>query len=271
MHFPASWLCSFDMEDLNTSTDSSQLSQSSSDDEELVFLGGPEPKRPRVVSSSSSESDDMVFPDDGCSEEPSGDASVASDSIAGKVVQVLSETCCPAQCMWNLTIKEAFTSRMKFRSLSNNQQRQWIADKLVENSTISQGEIDTTYLVAGKVVCKTAFTKIHGFSMSRLQRAKKSVSQGQLLISQHGNTGRRKSTSAVEEATVWMERYFHLIGDKQPDKNRIHLPSWETKEDVYHRYEDDMKLRSVFPIGLSTFYRIWNENCPNVVIPKVNY
>ena len=33
------------MEDLITSTDFSQLSQSSSDGEEMVFFGGPEPKR----------------------------------------------------------------------------------------------------------------------------------------------------------------------------------------------------------------------------------
>ena len=106
--------------------------------------------------------------------------------------------------------------------------------------------------------------------MRRLQRAKKAVSQGQLLVSQHGNTGRINSTLAVEEATIWMERYFHLIGVKQPDRNRIHLPSCKTKEDVYYHYEEDIRLRSVSPVGLSSFYRIWNENCPNVVIPKVN-
>ena len=109
--------------------------------------------------------------------------------------------------------------------------------------------------MAGKFVCKKAFADVHGFSLSRLQRA---VSKGKLIVSRHGNRGKKRLTSTVEEAKIWMERYFHLIGDKQPDKD----------EDIFHRYEDDMrKTRSSESLaGLSTFYRIWNEN---VLIPKV--
>ena len=71
-----------------------------------------------------------------------------------------------------------------------------------------------------------------------------------------------------------MERHFQLIGDKQPDKNRVHLPSWEKKEDVYGRYKGGMlkiEISESSIVGLSTFYRIWNENFANVVIPEVGF
>lgn len=42
----------------------------------------------------------------------------------------------------------------------------------------------------------------------------------------------------MEEAKIWMERYFHLIGDKQPDKNKVHLGK---KDYVYNRYKEDTK------------------------------
>ena len=153
-------------------------------------------------------------------------------------------------------------------------QRQWITDKLIENSSSgANGELITTYFVAGKSVCKTAFCDIHGFSLSRLQRIRKAVTLGQVKVNEHGNQGRKRCTWKVQEAKTWMERHFHLIGDKQPDKNRIHLPSWEKKEDVYQRYKEDM-IKAEIPegsvVGLSTFYRIWNDDFSNVVIPEVS-
>lgn len=28
------------------------------------------------------------------------------------------------------------------------------------------------------------------------------------------------------------EEIFHLIGDKMPNNNQVHLPSWETQKDI---------------------------------------
>lgn len=130
-------------------------------------------------------------------------------------------------------------------------------------------------------------------SSKRLYRVRKAVSQGQ-INAHHGNKGRKKVCTRVSEAKTWMERYFNLIGDKMPDKNQIHLPSWDRQIDIYQRFKDDMKEMGMINKGLdlyvdikvllfvvhegipekqivvlSSFYRIWNKDFPHVVIPEV--
>lgn len=92
------------------------------------------------------------------------------------------------------------------------------------------------------------------------------------VTTEHGNLGRKRSTSKVQEAKTWMQRYFTLIGDKQPDQVKIHLPIWEKKEDVFNCYKEDMKKAEIPEegmVGLSTFYRIWNDEFSFVVILEV--
>ena len=70
-----------------------------------------------------------------------------------------------------------------------------------------------------------------------------------------------------------MERYFHLIGDKMPHNNQIHLPSWETQKNIYERYISDMQDQEIPDkerVAISTFYRIWTTDFANVVIPEVS-
>ena len=72
---------------------------------------------------------------------------------------------------------------------------------------------------------------------------------------------------------TWMERYFHLVGDKMPHNGQIHLPSWETQKDVYQRFCSDMSKQQISSeeiVCLSTFYRIWTDQFPKVVIPEVS-
>ena len=95
--------------------------------------------------------------------------------------------------------------------------------------------------MSGKDVCRNSFSLIYGFSPKRLLRIKKKVTLGQHNLD-HGNKGKRKHTIRGNEAKMWMERYFNLIGDKLPDRNQIHLPSWDNQKDIYQRYRDNMIL-----------------------------
>ena len=151
-------------------------------------------------------------------------------------------------------------------------QRQWITDKIHENSHVTtNGDLQTKYVVAGKEVCKVAFCESYGCTPQRLSRIKKEASLGQVNV-QHGNLGRKRSTPRVEEAKVWMKRYFDLIGDKLPDKDRIHLPSWEAQCNVYSRYKEDMANEGMMEeeiVSLSTFYRVWHDDFSFVTIPEV--
>ncbi len=54
----------------------------------------------------------------------------------------------------------------------------------------------TTYLIAGKNVCKNTFCEVNGISKSRLQRIRKTVSSGKFNANEHDNQGKRpRSTS----------------------------------------------------------------------------
>ena len=118
-------------------------------------------------SSDSSDESDMIFhSDESCDDEPNYQedmqASVISqtrskesckDELLQEIAQVLVSSCCKAQCVRQLSVNKVFIECMGMVH-----QWQWITDKLIENSSSgANGELITTYLVAGKSVCKTHF------------------------------------------------------------------------------------------------------------------
>ena len=85
--------------------------------------------------------------------------------------------------------------------------------------------------------------------------------------------GRKNQLLGVMSAKFGWKRYFNLIGDKIPDKNQIHLPSWDKQKDIYLRYTNDMHAKGISEdqlVVLSTFYRMWKDDFPNVHIPAVS-
>lgn len=154
------------------------------------------------------------------------------------IASILTSSCCDRVCVRDITVNDILSCRRKYSEMSTVEQRQWLTNKILENSN----PIDwaTKYIVAGKEVCKETFCQVYLLSPKRLYRVRKAVSQGQ-VNAHHGNKGRKKVSTRVNEAKTWMERYFNLIGDKMPDKNQIHLPSWDRQIDIYQRFKDDMK------------------------------
>ena len=78
----------------------------------------------------------------------------------------------------------------------------------------------------------------------------------------------RMSCSAVQhEARAWLERYFLLSGDFQPDSNEeIHLDPIDKKE-VHAEYVKDVLSRTELSVdtcgnylGYTSFIELWN-NC----------
>lgn len=151
-------------------------------------------------------------------------------------------------------------------------------DKIHENSHITAtGELETKYVVAGREVCKVAFCESYGFALGRLLRIRRDASLGQVNV-QHGNLGQKRCTSRVEEAKVWMKQYFDLIGDKMPDKVKIHLSSWESQCNVYGRYkmkagmlEEELVSLSTIEYGMMTSASSSFPRCENVCNYKLTY
>ena len=188
---------------------------------------------------------------------------------------ILIKSCCSQQCLQNLTANEILKLYTQFKVLSSVQQRQWLVDKLNENtccSTSSQND-ETTYIVSGKVVCKAAWCQVLQISPKRVSLALKVVKQGQISSLEHGNKGKKRPAVKTEDAHAWMEKYFNLLGDHMPHIDQIHLPSWDSQKFVYQRYRDDMLLQGCEEeevVSLRTFYRLWRDEFPKVVIPEVS-
>ena len=68
------------------------------------------------------------------------------------------------------------------------QKRQWIIDKLNENTCCNSenNDSETTYTVSGKAVCKTAWCHVLKISPKRVSLAMKVVKEGQLSLLEHG-------------------------------------------------------------------------------------
>ena len=155
--------------------------------------------------------------------------------------------------------------------LKDTERKQYLFSKLKENSCeidSLSNKIITRYFIAGKEVCGLAWCKVYSISQRKLNRMLKDISFGECTVV-HGNMGKKRVNTKADSVAVWMERYFNLIGDKMPTNSQVHLPSWETQTDIYQRYCQDMSLREEEEAGKSTFYRVWTEQFPHVVIPQV--
>lgn len=200
----------------------------------------------------------------------------STQDIQSELVDVgatLVSGCCQQQCLLSLTPNAVLSGRRKLNSMTANAQRQWVADKVYEGHRTQRGKAEVQFNVSGVNVCHTAWCKLHQISGRKLTRVTRDVTRG-LVIVQHGNKGTKRNSVKTDTAKTWMERYFHLVGDKMPHNGQIHLPSWESRKDVYVRYCSDMsqqQLTSEDTVQLSTFYKIWSDHFPTVVIPEVNY
>lgn len=131
-------------------------------------------------------------------------------------------------------------------------------------------KLTTKFFIAGKEVCESAWSQIYNVSSRTVLRMLKQLACGEEPL--HGNSGKRRVNTKAESVSTWMNGYFNLIGDHMPDKDQIHLPSWESQKDIYSRYVGDMTKRGINEeeiAGISLFYKIWNEEFSNVVIPQV--
>lgn len=200
-------------------------------------------------------------------------ATCGSDSEREQVGSLLVSKCCHRQCLLHLTALDLLTARERYFSLKGNEQRQWLMDRLHENShKKEQGKLLVKFSISGREICQMSWCRIYRISYRRLSRILKSVSSGS-MVAEHGNKGRRKTNTKSDSAKAWMTKYFNLVGDKMPHNSQIHLPSWETQKDVHTRYTEDMTLQGMPAleiVSLSMFYKLWAEEFSNVVIPQVN-
>lgn len=253
----------FDTESTSSSPGAIFPSDTVSSDNDAIFISENEVMNPN----------EAMNPNEPMTPNEAMTPNLDSQSELDKIGIMLVGQCCDKLCVRNVTVNDVLLARNRFSMMNMVEQRKWLATKIVDNSNVlNKANWETKYIVAGKAVCKQSFCEIYGFSPKRLARLRKSVSLCDISI-EHGNKGKKRMTIRGDEAKVWMEKYFNLIGDKLPDKKQIHLPSWDRQKDVYKRYKDDMMAKGIPEdqlVVLSTFYRMWRDDFSYVAIPEVN-
>ena len=140
---------------------------------------------------------------------------------------VLVQQCtCGGDCLFKLTGCTVASAHKSVMSLSQNEKREWLREKIADNSRFENGRLLTKFYIGGTEVCKDAFSKVFKVAPKMIKRASKLVASGK--PADHGNKGQRRACRKADSAIAWMRQYFNLIGDHMPHKNQLHLLSWET-------------------------------------------
>ena len=104
------------------------------------------------------------------------------------VANIMSSRCCDNECLLELTGQMILTAQRKIHSLSRNEHRLWIQDKILENSHMVNDKLEISYYVGGRKVCRAGFQLIYRIPPRSVSHAIKSV------IVEHGNKGTKKPT-----------------------------------------------------------------------------
>lgn len=192
-----------------------------------------------------------------------------SYSDTSSICSLLESECCKERCFAKLTLLEAENARERFKSKSTTQQNQFLLDSCAITSSACAQVSPKSLMLEGKSVCHSAFVTLLGVSSRRYKRIFSQSRSGVVQITRKPST--RGSSMKSTEALAWMNAYFDLIGEKMPHKNQIHLPHFLTKGDVYDIMKRELKDEGLTQvISSSHFYRLWNHQFKNVVIPAVS-
>ena len=169
--------------------------------------------------------------------------------------------------------EELKRAKKHFKSKSSHEQRQFLLDSSILSSPCA-GEVSTCtlkekFMIYSKPVCKRGFTILLDTTERRLDRIKQNRETSGTIV--HGNRGMKRPSDKTFDASAWMNDYFSRMGDHMPDSNRIHLPSFLTKREVYKKMCDDLYEDGIKEIiSLSTFYDLWEREYSHVLIPEVS-
>ena len=214
----------------------------------------------------------------GCSYQSANSGEVLSSDLEEPITmttsQLLEEPCCQQGCLKYLSPVEARQAREHFTSKTAEEQRQYLLDCASVSTLSTSSGIPklTSFTLFGKNVCKKAFALVLDCSTRRLDRVAALLREGVTKIS-HRNVGQLRQTSKTADAIAWMDSYFRMIGKHLPDCDRIHLPSFLAKRDVYERMVAELRENGLSEgdiISLSTFYSVWESNFAKVMIPEVS-
>ena len=135
------------------------------------------------------------------------------------------------------------------------------------------------YFLFGKQVCQKTFSFAHGVGYNKLRRVGSHLDSYGMEVRLHGNKGKNPknalTVSEINNVILFLQSYANKNGLPLPgrlpnyrDSKVMLLPSDKPKTDIYQMYLTATSETGVRQVGQSTFYKLWSEHCPTLVIIK---
>ena len=166
-------------------------------------------------------------------------------------------------------LKISTTVQNNIKDKGQTDRRNYLLDYLHSHSKHDDsGGYVTEFVVKGRNVCKEAWLLVHDIKKETFRRIYEKFQKGAVNI-EHGRLGVQRLTEKTKDCIAWLEFFINCVGQHQPDQKTIHLPSSFTVLSIYKQMVQEHDSLSIASVGLSQFYRIFNQYFPHVSIPKV--
>ena len=206
-----------------------------------------------------------------------------------RVTYFLNSPCpCTQNCQKQLNKNEVINHRAFFRSLEKKERNLILLAQL--KMLLSHSDYATSarskktrerkkfdYRISiDRPVCKAVFLFYYGETSKRLARLKSHVSEENITLPIHGNTGRTPTHAYTlidrEQVKFFIFNYIAIHGLPDPGRDirkgngklRILLPSVMSYHSVHRQYTIGIEASGNSPIAYRTFLKIWQEDYPHV-------
>ena len=141
---------------------------------------------------------------------------------------------------------------------------QWLIDLMGNSSSNPTKRL--TYMLQGKVLCRTAFIKILGISQAKIRKLHRHIALG--FVPLHGNVGLSKSGLIAKVTISWLRNFFDYICEKMPHEDKQYVPIPMMMVDIYKLCFQELKGSTVtYPYFINILYSRFH----NVVFCKQTF
>ena len=126
------------------------------------------------------------------------------------------------------------------------------------------GKYETEFFVRGKSVCREAWLLAllaHNLNKKTFRRILNKFKDGVLVLA-HGNKGKGRVMPKTAKCISWLQFFVNSIGDHEPNKGCIHLPSCFSRVDTYKKMMEENTALNLPTVFLSHFYNVWENISP---------
>ncbi|XP_078586053.1 uncharacterized protein LOC144877086 [Branchiostoma floridae x Branchiostoma japonicum] len=181
-------------------------------------------------------------------------------------VAMATDCKCGKRCLQKVEREAVEECRKLFWTMNRNKQSEFMRMSFMSADQTKEPNQKFSFNACGRSMCAVAWRIIYHISNGRYYRHLESYKKGWEMVTDL-RQGNKYATKRWIEARVWLETTAARIGDRMPDRDKIHLPPCLTRQDVWQLYTEENSSRR--PLGHTQFYKMWDTDLSNIKIPDV--